>query len=102
MTTGNRTEHVADPVLARVQTALQQQTPTATTCPLMSGALLTGIALTSGTPKSIAHGLGRPYKGFLVTSITTATIVWIPSTSDTAKFIVLEVTANTTASVWVF
>lgn len=102
--TGNRTEHIADPQLARVQTAIQAQIPNATTCPLLNGKLFEKVTITTGTTSNIAHGLSRAWKGFIVCGQSSATaIISLAATQqDATKFVSIDASATTTVTLWVF
>ena len=73
------------------------------TSPMVSGVLLTGVALTTGTTR-VVHKLGRPYKGWMVVDTTTSGTVWRDASDNTRVQDAIPLIASTamTVSLWVF
>lgn len=71
--------------------------------PLVGGRLLVEVGVNTA-PTRVAHGLGRPYLGYLVVKSTADVSVWVDSATDTApdRFISLDASASATISLWVF
>lgn len=79
--------------------------------PLLQGTLVEGIQLTSGETKVFSHGLGRKYKGYIVTRINKdhAQDPWDAElylaeaeSSDPAKFLYLYSNTTTLIDIWIF
>lgn len=58
------------------------------------------VSLTSATPKTIAHGLGRELAGWLLTDPTTAALVRRVSKDD--RTLVLESTGDVEGDLWLW
>lgn len=84
-------------------------------CPLLDGVLLeidpstssVGIAFTAGQVRTLAHGLGRRWRGFLVTSETGASASLLRATraaaTDSASITLTHGgAAACTVTLWVF
>ena len=70
--------------------------------PLLSGVLLEGITMTTGT-NSIEHKLGRPVRGFLVVNQSSNSNFWVdPSNQTLESILVLSSSANSTISIYIF
>jgi hypothetical protein len=92
--------------LNRIQQNLQSSLGVLKDLEILDGKLVTADVATTST--SVAHGLGRSYKGFIVVktvmsdgSTFTGSIYEDPSEDDTI-YLKLDTTANVTATVWVF
>ena len=73
------------------------------TIPILEGSLLADIEFTAGTTRRIGHGLGRPYRGFLITLQTAAgTLVHTPAAEASKNELALTPSATMTASLWIF
>lgn len=75
--------------------------------PILFGRLLKNTALSSVTVNYIAHGLGRPYVGYLVTQYHTLgssplVVVSLPSGKTPDKYIALTSAVNGTFDLYVF
>lgn len=72
-------------------------------CPLLSGKQLTGIAVAT-TPTRISHGLGRPWKGWIVTDTNQSFLVYRPAsaTDDPSIYLTLASSTPSTISLWVY
>lgn len=93
--------HTADPQLNQVQDHIVRRVNPALAAEILDGRLVTGVSVgTSAT--DVPHGLSRPYRGWILTDNNTDCRVWSPSTGDTSKVIVLQSSAATTISLWVF
>lgn len=69
--------------------------------PILNGNQITSIDLVATTPKPINHLLGRMPQGWILTDNTANAVIW--RAQDFNQFsIVLESSANTTISFWVF
>jgi len=91
----------SDPELNQVQDNFIRRVNPALAAEILDGRMVTGVSVaTSAT--NVNHGLGRAYRGWIVVGNNTDCRVWSPSTSDTTKIIVLQSSAATTLSLWVF
>lgn len=72
--------------------------------PIIDGILIRDIDLTTGSVNIIQHGLGRNVIGWILVSNSTGCIIWDSQATNTDKdkFIYLNSSANTTASIWIF
>lgn len=71
--------------------------------PFLEGKLLEGIVMpASEGKKHIAHGLGRKWRGFIVTKNRKNAQVWFNESEDETKKIILKASAATTISIWIF
>ena len=72
-------------------------------CPIADGVLLEDVALTGGGTTSVAHGLGRPYRGYIRVRSTVADDYPSDVTSDDkGTYLKLDCTNTQTVSLWVF
>lgn len=70
---------------------------------VVDGVLISGVVIPTGTPKSVAHKLGRPPQGWIVVSKNAASDVWEDITySFRSKFLRLSSSADVTINLWVF
>ncbi len=72
--------------------------------PVLDGLLLDSITLTSGSPTTISHGLGRDIQGWIVTGINANANIWAlaANQSGPSRTLVLNTSANCVASLYVF
>lgn len=89
-----------DEVLNRIQAELQRALNPVLTCPLLNGVPVGPVALASGVPKEVNHGLGRLPLGYLITGLNANVVVWSPAA--TKMTITLTSSADCTVSLWVF
>jgi hypothetical protein len=68
---------------------------------ITNGSYLENITLGT-TATSLAHKLGRPYRGYIVCKSSAAAKVYNAPDTDTGKFINLLSDVATTVSIWVF
>lgn len=93
--------HTSDPELNQVQDNLIRRVNPALAAEILDGRLVTDVSVaTSAT--NVNHGLGRAYQGWVIVDNNTDCRVWSPSTGDTTKVIVLQSSAATTITLWVF
>ena len=72
---------------------------------ILNGRLLKDVAITHSVTNKVPHGLGRRYKGYIVTKIDEKVVVKVVPADDTApeKFIPLTVVSySATVDLWVF
>lgn len=71
---------------------------------VLDGRLIENIAITTGTEKTINHGLGRAIRGWIVTRTSAGATVWDSQSNNTTPraTLVLNASANVTISIWVF
>ncbi len=69
--------------------------------PILSGNQISNVALSTTTPLAINHLLGRMPQGWLLTDNTANAVIWRAATFNQFS-IVLESSADTTISFWVF
>lgn len=93
--------HTSDPELNQVQDNLVRRVNPALAAVILDGRLVTGVSV-GVTATNVNHGLGRAYQGWVVVNNNTDCRVWSPSTGDASKVIVLQSSAATTLSLWVF
>lgn len=70
--------------------------------PLLNGVLIEGQELTTGQSNLVAHGLGRPYRGFLVVDSSASSSFWTQPADFPGRFIDIRCSANTAVSLWIF
>lgn len=68
---------------------------------ILNGNQINDINLTSHIPQSINHLLGRMQQGWLITDINSNAVIWRTQPFNQYS-IVLEASADTTISLWVF
>jgi hypothetical protein len=77
-------------------------------CPLIDGQLIEDVSLTSGfggtNDNTVSHNLGRAYKGFIITNISSSSNVYESPTINREKknSLILRCSSNATVSLWVF
>lgn len=93
-----------DLILQKIQDNISRVLDVITKKPIIDGMLLTDIFLTATTPLSISHLLGRKLVGYIVVLKDATADIWDLQSSNTLpdKFLVLESSANTTITIWVF
>lgn len=67
---------------------------------ILDGELLKDVVIVAGTPKLVAHKLGRKPVGYLVVRRSANSMVW--DSAATKEFLTLSASANVTVSLWVF
>lgn len=68
---------------------------------ILDGRLIKDVSVNNTTLTEVAHGLGRPLNGWLVTRINADARVWeAASSKDT--LLTLDSSANATIDLWVF
>lgn len=87
--------------VSRLQDKLQEFFQPIVANPLLDGALLTGVKLTTAVSQ-VPHGLGRPPLGYIVTAQNANATVWRPSNSLPSTFLDLQASAAVTVDLWVF
>lgn len=69
--------------------------------PMLNGNQISTVTLLTGVPKAINHLLGRMPQGWMLTDNTANAVVW--RTQEFNQFsVVLESSADTTVSFWIF
>lgn len=84
----------------QLQTAVNQQFSSISNIPVVGGAQLSGVSLTTGQTNQIAHKLGRQARGYMVTNISTGALIW--NDAFDSKFLPLHCSANCTVDIWVY
>lgn len=92
--------------LNRIQSAIRDALAVIKAMPFANGNLVQAVAFSSGTAKSVQHGLGRAYVGYMVINVQGAgatfhaTAPTDPRLSTTQ--ITLTASATCTADVWIY
>jgi hypothetical protein len=103
--TSFRKINTTNPELMRVQDAVAESVNVLNDALLAEARLVVGIAVTSGSPTAVAHGLGRPVQGWFVVDADGATQVWRvqPAPVDAPnKLLFLQASASANISIVVF
>jgi hypothetical protein len=69
---------------------------------ILDGKLIKNIALTTGTPKTVDHGLGRVVQGWIAVRKSANANIWDTKTQLEERFLVLNSSANVNIDLWVF
>ena len=72
---------------------------------IINGRLLKDVAITNNVTNNIYHGLGRRYKGYIVTKIDVKVVVHVVKADDASpeQYIPLKVASyDAVADLWVF
>lgn len=90
-----------------LQTQLQNFQHVSKRVPIAFGNILSKVTFTSGVTQYLAHGLGRAYKGYLITAAYTPAsgtliVTSLPSGKTADKYIGLVSAVNGTFDVYVF
>ena len=95
------------PELVRAQDNISAAMARVVACPILDGVLIEDVVIT--TSVNVAHGLGRAWRGYLITKKNTNANVYSPTASNTSPAALLPLTAslgtgvaNVTVSLWVF
>jgi len=73
------------------------------TSPIFDGVLIEDVSLPSSKDTQVPHGLGRRWRGFIITSLTLQSIIILAAKQqDPTKFLSLYTNSSTTASFWIF
>jgi hypothetical protein len=106
-------DRTGDPKVDEIIRRLEEADRRNGAIPILRGRLLEGIILNNGTPTMVAHGLKRPWRGWLVCNLEGATSTGriqhaAPTPTDSYdQFSFLRLTATgyggkITVSLWVF
>jgi len=91
-----------NPDIEQVQDSVEMTFDEVSKVPILNGNLLEDIDVLTA-PRRYPHGLGRPFKGFIVVDKTSDVRVFRGDLDvDTSVFIPLQGTATATVKVWVF
>jgi len=73
-------------------------------CPLIDGALLTDVQLTTGQVNEVAHPLNRIVKGYIIVDKTTLSFITRSTNinKNPKNTLLLNCTVNAVVSIWVF
>lgn len=93
--------HTQNQELNQVQDLLLRRVNPALAAVILDGNLVEDVAI-GVTATNVNHGLSRAYRGWVIVDNNADCRVWSPSTGDTSKVIVLQSSAATTLSLWVF
>jgi hypothetical protein len=97
-----RRERVADPSTQRALDGISLLTQQARQCPLVDGALLRSISLTTAGA-NVAHSLGRAWTGYIVTRSSSGAAVFDAGAQrDSTRFVSLQSSSNVVVDLWVF
>jgi hypothetical protein len=72
------------------------------TNPRNDGHLIENIVITSGTAKTVNHGLGRILRGWEIADKNANANVWKSTSSFPDKTLILNASANVTVSIYVY
>ena len=95
----------SDYPLTRVQDKIEQFANTLQSSGILDGRLIEGIEFAANTTQNVYHGLGRSYRGYIVVSVTSKSVIQVDDAKNTNKAQVLSLQSYGsafTASVWVF
>ena len=91
--------------LEKVQDSLERAFRSVEACPIIDGALLTGVVLKEGD-NTIRHPLGRALRGWVVTGLAGATSIYDKQRVNDSKDKTLILNSSTAgtidAEIWVF
>lgn len=87
--------------LSTVQTNASNSINPIVSLPILPGVLLNNLMITSGTPLTVSHSLGRPYQIWFVARNNANAVIWESNPTDAATSIILNASANTTISIWI-
>lgn len=91
-----------DDVLNRVQDRIKVFADVVASIPLLDGRLIQAQSV-GATVTSVPHGLGRPWRGFIVVNRNADVRVWAQAPgSDAGALIKLVASSTATVSLWVF
>ena len=91
--------------LTRVQDKIEQFAGALQTTGLLDGRLIEDVEFAASTTKSVYHGLGRRYRGYIVVSVNAKAIIQVDDAKNNnkAQFLALQSYGTPcTASLWVF
>jgi hypothetical protein len=95
----------SDSALTRVQDRIEQFAGALQTTGLLDGQLIEGVEFAASTTKNVYHGLGRSYRGYIVVSVNSKSVIQVDDTKNNnkAQFLALQSYGSAcTASLWVF
>jgi len=89
--------------LQRFQAFVQQAWAQVSKMPIINGVLVQNVPLTTGE-NTVEHKLGRKLLGYIVVGNSADSRIWDSQASNNlpSKTLVLNCSANTTVSLWVF
>ena len=89
---------------AALQDSTRRLTQFVNNCPLIDGALLVDVNLTTGQVNEVPHPLGRILKGFIVVDKTTLSFITRSSNrnDNPQNTLLLNCTVDAVVSRWVF
>lgn len=91
-----------DEVLNRVQDRIKVFADVVSSIPLLDGRLIQGQAV-GATAVAVPHGLGRPWRGFIVVNRNADVRVWAQTPgADAGALLWLVASSTATVSIWVF
>ena len=93
------------PELIRAQDNISAAMARVVACPLLDGVLLEDVTIT--TSLNVTHGLGRAWRGFIITKINANATIRAATDPSPAAFLALTASlgtgvANVTVDLWVF
>jgi len=91
--------------LTRVQDKVEQFANDLQGSGLLSGRLIEDIKFAASTTQNVFHGLGRPYRGYIVVSVNSKSVIQVDDAKNNnkAQFLALQSYGSAcTASLWVF
>jgi hypothetical protein len=89
--------------LTRLQDSVSRSLRRLLSVAFLDGILVQGVALQSGAPTLVSHGLDRAVVGWWVVDTTAPARVYrVPSTDYPSSILPLQADAATTVAVWVF
>ena len=95
----------SDYPLTRVQDKIEQFANTRQSSGILDGRLIEGIEFAASTTQNVYHGLGRSYRGYIVVSVNSKSVIQVDDAKNNnkAQFLALQSYGSAcTASLWVF
>lgn len=91
-----------DDVLNRVQDRIKVFADVVSSIPLLDGRLIESQTV-GATAVAVPHGLGRPWRGFIVVNRNADVRVWAQTPgADSGALLWLVASGSATVSIWVF
>jgi hypothetical protein len=96
--------YTSDRVLEDMQNQIENTFTPFTSAAILDGILYENKTLTAAVENLLEHGLGRAYRGWIITDQDQACHIYryTSSTADAKKFLPLVSTATVNVGIWVF
>jgi hypothetical protein len=97
-------QHTNDPDIQAIQTNIEQFSGgLSANIPIINGFIVTDVAITSGTAKTVDHALERPPNWIVIKKNANATVWDSQDTNANPKrTLILNSSANVTVDLWIF